>query len=218
MPIVRIGENTADDFTGLVDTFLDSGQPTTNLSSNADVSISKYDVGQHANGIIKVTGLSNITGPVTVNEVRLYGAIEFLNVSAGHRLDVYRLLRDVNVSETTWNVYSTGNNWATAGGLSNGVDRVATSSGGYAFSGSETTGYLQLTGAGMNADIQAWINGTQPNYGWLIERTDGQDDNEYFAFTSSEGADASRPYLYVDYTVGGGQGTGIPGRRIYVMP
>jgi hypothetical protein len=207
--IVTIGGNTGDDFTGVEDTFLDSAQATTNFSGNTDISISKYDTGSHGHGIVKVTGLSNITGPVTVNEARLCGSIEYLSISAGYTVTARRLLRNTNVSQATWNVYSTGNNWGTAGGLSDGVDRVGTASGTFVAAGTEAY-QDEVCITGLAQDVEDWINGTNPNYGWHLERTDGVDDNEFFGLTSSDGDDGFRPYLYVDYTAGGGGSSVLP--------
>lgn len=195
-----IGDNTGNTFSGTVDVTLKSNVPTTNLDLGA-LEVHKYGVGDHGNSLIKFTGLSNITGPVTVTSATLY-VYPVAAASGGIDLAAHRLLRNWVEGEATWNVYSTGNNWGTPGGISAGIDIVGTASATASFD-STTLAYRSWSSAGLIADVEAWINGTASNYGWLIQRVGAGDDGSYHIFTDSEGADATRPYLDITYTSAG---------------
>lgn len=98
---------------------------------------------------------------------------------------------------TSWNYrqYSTVA-WATAGGDYVGTISASTSI-------AATNGITpQFTGAGMVADVQNWVRGTQPNYGWIMlgdESTGAA--NGARGFASAEATTASqRPLLTITYT------------------
>jgi len=119
-----------------------------------------------------------------------------------------RILRNWSESQSTWNIYSTGNNWTTAGGTSDGNDRSSTTTATKQIFNSDNGNYVQFTSAQLAADVQDMINTPANNFGWHIERTDGSNDATYMGYTSSEGTDGQRPYLSVTYTAGGGGGWG----------
>lgn len=204
MPILTFGPNTTDDHAGLDDTTLNSNDPTANKSAVTDIGVAKYAVGDHANGVLRFTGLSNLPSGITVTEARLYLSVLFNSTPSGYTVTAYRILRNVVITETTWNVYSTGNNWQTAGALG-AADRSA-SIGSYVFAGTEAPDTrLYLTGAGLAQAVEDYANGVISDVAILLERTDGQDDENYVAFYSSEEetGDGDWPSLYVDYEEGG---------------
>lgn len=203
MTTALIGDNTTGmTYTGSIDTELSSAAPTTNAETGTTYYASKYSVGDHRNIVIKFGGLSNITGPVTVSAATLY--LYYLTGAADVVVSLYECLRAWVEAQATWNIYSTGNNWGTAGGT-NASDRgsvIGTGTNG----GSLAAGYYAYTGSGLVTLVQGWINLTTTNNGLHLERTDGADDNKYNQFTSSEGTDGQRPYLDVTYTAGGATG------------
>jgi Disaggregatase related repeat len=200
-----IGNNTGNTYSGVSDTRLQQDIPTSNFSSSTALDVDKFGAGGHANTLIKFTGLSNITGPVTVTSatirLRLNGSD---GGGASYTIGVRRLLRDWQNAQATWNVYSTGNSWTTAGGLSNGNDRSATLSASQSVPGNGTGSYYSFTGSQLATDVQNIINGTASNFGWILEREDAGDDSLYRVFNSSESSDGQRPELNITYTVGGG--------------
>jgi hypothetical protein len=203
MPTVTIGLNTTDDFSGFEDSELTEGSPSSNSASNTDIEVTKFGGGDWRFAILKATGLSNITGPVTVSAATLnvwnHGGNDFTQV-----VSAYPVLRNWNVSQVTWDSYTTGNAWTTGGGQSVGNDRQASVA-----STTPAGGYAQWTGAGLIALVQAWINGTQSNYGLILERSDSQNDGKYLQFRSSQHTDGERPFLEVTYTAGGGSSTTV---------
>ena len=65
--------------------------------------------------------------------------------------------------------------------------------------------YFTWTGAGLAADVQAWVDGTKPNYGWLLLiPNDGAAPNntllEFYSRDAAEVDAAFRPQLTIDFT------------------
>ena len=197
MPVVTIGGRAGLTYTGVEDTTLNEAAATTNYGSSDTLNAQSFDTRQHA--LIKFTGLSNITGPVTVDSVTLYiyseGGYDQYTIS------VRRVLQNWVEGQATWNIYSTGNNWNTAGGLGAASDRVSATSA--TFTHTNASGDKTASSAGMASDVEGWINGTLDNYGWMLSN-DASADGNYSTLGSDERATATeRPYLSVDYTESG---------------
>ncbi|HET9233640.1 MAG TPA: DNRLRE domain-containing protein, partial [Candidatus Eisenbacteria bacterium] len=84
-----------------------------------------------------------------------------------------------------------------------------TPGGNYVAGASASTGvgqngqFFTWSAAGMIADVQAWVDGAAPNYGWLLIGQEGQPRSSK-RFDSRQGTDTTRrPVLTIDYTAGG---------------
>lgn len=203
MTTVVFGDNTGDDYSGSDGNNIHSSAP--NSVQGGALDISRYLAGDHRNGLLSFSGMSALPSSITVSSAILRA---YLSVAGGgnHVFTGWRSLRNWVLSEATWNQYSSGNNWTTGGAEGSGSDRASSSS-----STSEsipaTTGvYYQLLqdAAQLRSDVQDIASGANPNYGWIINRTDSQDDSTYRVFSSTDDADGQRPYLTVVYTTGGG--------------
>ena len=207
MPTVKIGDNTGDDYSGTIDTRIVSSAATTNYGSGSSFQVNKWGSGNWTHGLVSFTGLSNISPTVTVSAATVY---LYLSSTAGtntQTMSFKRLLQNWVELQSTWNIYSTGNNWGTAG-ATNVTDRSSTDSGGMSVDG--TTGvYKSMSSAQLAQDVADFINGVYSNYGWHIERTDGSNDSTTRTFISKDGNNAQRPYLSVTYEAAGG-GLSIP--------
>lgn len=209
MPTVYVGDNTAGSpamtYSGTEQARLEQGSPTTNSSDNGvNSEIAKYGAGDHKNWVLNFSGISNITGPVTVSSVilRLYKQSGSANTDT---FSVYQLLVTPVEAEVTWNISSTGNNWNTGGGIGDGVDRVATPL--CTFTSDAVAGYTASTDtAALRTFIEGVINGTITNTWMLIERTDGANDEHYKGFQGPAGDNDKTPYIEITYTEGGGGG------------
>lgn len=184
VPTVTIGLRAANTFSGMEDAVLHSTFPTNNLPNEGS---SDEDF------VLRATGLSNITGPVTVTD-----AFFTLNVTSGGgpttTVSVRRLLRAWVENQATYNIYSTGNSWTTAGAGSDGNDRVATVSAELDYPGGFETGDFDTTSnATLIADVEGMINGTLSNNGWLFSGASG------IALGLPGGTDETRPFLTVTY-------------------
>jgi hypothetical protein len=195
MPTVTVSKNTGADYAGATDTNLVSTAPTTNYATAINADISKYAVGDH-NHALFVFDVSAIGAGQTVSAATWSGVVYYGNLY-GYTVSARRVLRDVVITQSTWNIWKTSNNWGTAGGISDGADRVGTASG--ATASITGTGTWTIS-SGLTADVEGWINGTLSNYGWHFARTDAGEDTHYIGFYSAEGTDGSRPSLSITYS------------------
>lgn len=109
-----------------------------------------------------------------------------------------------NAGDATW----THRNWNTLPWSTAGGDYVATASGDGQVMTSGTVSWF--SGAGMVADVQAWSDGTQPNFGWILRGNESSLHNAK-RLVSSEGYPGFRPQLHVHY-IGS---AGVNGWRLY---
>jgi hypothetical protein len=84
--------------------------------------------------------------------------------------------------------------WSTPGCKGSGTDRAADASATTAITSGEYNVWKTWSGAGMVADVQAWLGGTA-NYGWVI-----YGDGTFSRFSSKEASAEKRPKLVVEYT------------------
>lgn len=194
MPTVTITENTGGNFTGVDDAELDVGSPTTNFGSASPVVTSAFN-DEHT--LIRFGGLSNIPSTATVTAVTV--RLNFATAPGSGDIVFRRCLRNWVEAQATWNEFSTGNSWSTGGCRGDGTDRVASASA--TITHGTSSGYVDLSAAGLVSDVQAWVDGTNPNHGWLLTDSAG-----YIEIISSEGANGSRPEIIVTYTESGGGG------------
>lgn len=204
MTTATIGDNTGNTYSGTDDGQIKQAAATTNYGSSTTMEVHKYGSGDHCNSLVKFSGLSNIAGPVTVSSATIYLYLtNNANTAGSVTIDCYRLLRNWVEAQATWNIYSTGNSWTTAGGLSSGNDIAAsiTASKSITNGALDTGVYHAFTSAQLATDVQDIINGSASNYGWHFSRNGAGNDSMFHTFNTSENAsDNTRPYLEVVYT------------------
>lgn len=126
----------------------------------------------------------------------------FEDVSSNARtLRAYRVKRNWVETEATWNVYSTGNSWGTAGCDNTTSDRDATDMGSASVGAAVSVGteiQISLTTAEMNK----FFDGTYTNYGWLL-KVDTEADDCYLYDSSGSLTAGERPKLVIEYLAGG---------------
>ena len=204
MPIVTIGDNTGDDFSGTEDARLRESDPTTNYETSI-LEVGKYASGNYVHLLIAFSGISNLPGSLSVSSATLY-----LNQSgsSGDGLSTFnitakKLNRNWVESETTWNIWSTGNNWTTAGALHETDDRSLTTT--FDIEATYNLEYKLFSSAQLASDVEDFADGTLSNYGWHLEQSDAGENLGYKFFSNSESGSDVKPYLSVTYTeVGGG--------------
>jgi hypothetical protein len=212
-----IGKNTGNTYTGFEDNSLDAyadyqphnkGTTTTLLSGDGD---------RNHHALIRVL-LTNIPATAIITSASLF--LYDLNNSgrsASSLVQVYKVA-DANgdwVVGTVNNTEQSGSScwdykaydaatptaWAGSEGCSTaGTDYVNTLLAS-ATVADENTGYEEIP---FNADglavLQSWF-GDATNNGLLLKTQN--ENNDVFAFTSSEGTDTNRPYLSITYTLPG---------------
>jgi hypothetical protein len=214
MPVITIGENTGNSYTGCEDSEIQVNNSTNNYGGSLTQAFGSNDY-IFWEVLIKFSGISNIPAGATINSASLFiysTTIDDVQFTAVMR----RVLRDwVEGTQTgadrqldtpdscCWDEYGSGNAWTSAGCLGNGTDRISDTSGSGTISTSEGYKEIVLNAQGLT-DIANFRSGAYNNYGWLITHSTVPASNERSMITFSEGTDANRPYLSVNYTESGG--------------
>lgn len=190
------------DSTGHIDTYIDEANATTNNGSAANLGVLDYSGSDEQRAILKFD-LTDLPDNSTITGAHLQCYIELISVDSTY--GCYGLKRDWVEAEATWNIYSTGNSWATAGAKNTTSDIDASAQ------DTDTTG--TSSGVWMAWDVSGWLqdvtDGTRTNYGLCIARTTLPNDSHYCNLSSSEQTDGQRPELWIDYTEGAA-GSALP--------
>lgn len=121
-------------------------------------------------------------------------------------LDVYRVLRDVQIEEATWNQASAGNPWLEPGCNDPVVDRPVRAEDSFT-----TDGVTKWYAVDLTDLVQDWVSGAQANNGVLV-RPASPLSTAIFRFASAEYRDASlRPKLKLTYKLPSGPTPTPPG-------
>ena len=211
MPVVTIGENTTDDFTGTTtDTYLREDAAAINQDSGS-LEVSKATAGQHRTTVIYFDIAGSIPAGSTINSAAINLFLENWN-SAGVTMDCYALLVAFTEGGATWNTRDGTNNWNTGGAQGSGTDHGATLLAQTAVT--NTLAYKVFSGANLTAFIQDVVDSVVSNLGFVFIRNGTGNDGEYHSFGSSEAAtDGRRPYIEIDYTEAAGVAVGT---KIYI--
>lgn len=204
MPTVTFGDNTTDDFAGCEDSQIREDNPDNNWGVGVELGTINFIAGDTTRSFIRFTGLGNIPAGATITAVTLYLWLAAAN-SGSRTIAWRRTLRawtegteDNNPGDVSWNQYSSGNNWGTAG-ASNATDRESTISA-QAVIGTTTGQYYAFTGAQLTQDIQNKVDGLISDVAYT-GTDEGTADEEYRVWSSSEDTNGQRPYLEVTYEV-----------------
>jgi len=189
------------DVTTYIDTYIAVAYPTTNYGTDTYLWEGYYDSTEWSARSLLKFDLSSIPSGATVTNatLSLYSLTDYSsNIST---YAVYRQKRAWVESEATWNIYSTGNNWSTAGGF-HADDCEQDAIGTREMSASESSGdkSWDLT----DSKVQEWISGSFTNNGILIKATTEANANCYGFRSSDYDLTGYRPKLVVEYTTGGG--------------
>lgn len=182
-------------YTGVADTRLREGSPTTNYGSDVNIEVVKYGVGDHTHALLRFDGLSNIPSNAVVSSATLY-IYQNAQFDNTHSIDLRRMLQAWTEAGATWNTYNGTNSWNTAGALGAATDRVA------AVESTTSIGTaLQYYGLDCTSLVQDIVDGTiVSDEGFHLERNGTGNDGKFKTFTASNGTDGQRPELVVVYT------------------
>lgn len=195
----RFGENSTADVSGVMtDTNLNLGTPTVGYPSSSVLELYTYLDATPAETIIIKADLSSIPTDATVTGAWLYLYQYGTGGDASYEVTAHKITGDnPTITEATWNVSATGNNWTTTGG---GLGDVAAEE--VAVICNSTSGWKEFAIPLMVAD---WVATPANNKGLLIASDQGENTataDSYRDFRSSNHTDASlRPFLVVAYTI-----------------
>lgn len=202
MAVITLGENTTNTHNSvLTDTWLDQANPTTTRDgSGAMFANSSGSGGKRA--LIRID-VSDLSEDITYQSATLnvYAASAYTN----RNLFVHLFSRAFVTAEATWNSYSSGNNWGTAGGDISGT--VGTSTGALAlFSGNASVNGI-VTITDNNGLLTSYVNNSIAGAKtmFLMISTDVTTD---FRMHTSEFTDSFRPFLSVSTPVEENKGAG----------
>ena len=182
------------------DVHIYAGAATTNYASDTENIISGDRQFFNIYRTLIIFDLSGIPAGSTINSatLELYQHAESHSGSGSTTHAVYRLKRNWVEDEATWNVYSTGNSWSSAGGFHTD-DCEQTAIGTCSLSGTEGAGYKSWT---LDTDaISEIVESTWTNYGFMVKSQTENDDGHHFR-PSEYVESAQHPKLTIDYTEG----------------
>lgn len=176
-------------------------QQTTNyegLSAQLDIGKLGSGTGERRRSLIQFD-LSSIPATATVTGVtfKIYNQGTDLTNNA-RTMRAYRIRRNWTENQVTWNVYTTGNSWTTAGCSDTTDDRESSELGTISVINPPVAGYMSSTFS--TSLIQEWVDGTFTNNGliWIMDTE--SDDMQRF-----DGEDDSNPpQLVIDYDLPSG--------------
>lgn len=179
--------------------YIITAYPTTNYGDNANLAIGLYSNGKYRS-FVSFANLND--GTIPSNAIVSSATLTLTkNVNYGANpstLSVYRVLRNWVYNQITWNIYSTGNNWETAGCEgANDYDNTVI--------GSIVTdpAWAQNSAHGISLDtsiIQQIIAGTLSWLGFFL-RTDETLSGETHWYGNGVATASYKPKLTVTYTV-----------------
>lgn len=184
--------------TATATTRIEDVNPTTNYNANAYIQVGEWNGGSAKDRALVKFDLSSIPSDATITSATLRLYDEAQNYSSNTRtMSVYRVLRAWVANQATWNVYSTGNSWGTAGCSNTTTDRENSAIGSVSAPATEVLGYTDIT---LTASaIQGMITGGGfTNNGFLIQMATETDDMHQY---SDETVSNQQPLLVVDYDV-----------------
>ena len=145
------------------DTYLQYNAPTTNYGSSNTNLLYGWDGANYTRMLLKAP-LSSI--PI---QAKISAAIlSIYNESTGagtQNVTLYRVLKNWVEAQATWNIYSSGNNWASAGCNSAGVDRAVAAIGSLAINNTAEWKHISL-------DLTELALLRASNYGMVIVPAD----------------------------------------------
>lgn len=186
-------------------TFIRVTAATTNYSGLDQIQVGEANddpSGQVNRSLIK-WDLSSIPATATVSSATLSLWLRSDYSDNARTWRVFRVKRNWVEAEATWNVYSSGNSWGTAGCSNTTTDREASDIGSVSVGASETV-TVQKDFSLTASAVQEWIAGTTANYGLLIQ-ADTEVNDLYVVNSNSFATSGERPKLVINYTIGGGE-------------
>lgn len=179
-----------------VDTFLASGAPTSPQSGSSWLSVRNFSngAGEQRRTIAK-WDLSSIDAGATINSAILSFNNQNTLTNDDNFIACYRLTTDPD-NNATWNTYDGSNAWDSAGG---DYDGTPTDTIEIIFSNNNNdigdNCFFDVEG-----DVQDFVDSVESNYGWLLRYTGNAGENEDGKWDpSSDGTEADRPYLDIDW-------------------
>ncbi len=157
-----------------------------------------YNIGSSFSQVRRMLVKFNLTtlpADAVITSNSFYLTITSDLAEVGGTLGVYRQKRAWNYTQATWTIYSTGNNWETAGGFGTN-DCEQSPIGSLVYTASETGQKTISLTAATKAALDL-------GNGWLVKVDTETAENTYTYAGSENATTDSRPKLVVQYDTGG---------------
>ena len=189
-----------NNYSGTTDTYINTYSKLTNYGSATILALYPYN---SVKPIIRFD-LSAIPANAIINSATLSMYASSWGGSSGNNKNfIYQILdKNWQESQANWNIYSTSNNWSTAG-LGYGTDIASSPSVTIVTGYAPAPMWVDLNVATL---VQNWVNGTYPNYGVAYSNTytsGGGGPTPQFYSSEYTTDTALRPKLVINYTVPG---------------
>jgi len=181
-----------------LDSFLRSGATTTNENTNAENKVGEHNaIADAYRTLIQFPGIqAGVLG--VVSTAFLYMKIYLDRSSNARTMRVFRIKRDVVITQVTWNIWKTGSNWSTAGGF-HADDCEQTDIGSIDLTATETPDTwksIELDGTAIQEIVDgSWTTPT------LLIKMDTETDDGYMFYSSNHTTASNRPYIVVNSTI-----------------
>jgi hypothetical protein len=184
------------------DTFLQSLSPTTNRDTDVNIGVGENNATASIERQLIKPDFSLILAGHRIISASLYLTPVGDFSSNARTMSAHRTLRAVVSAEATWNIYSTGNNWGTAGCSNSTTDYDGAIEMGTGTIPASPTLNVALEAITFSvagcAELQKLFDGTYTNNG-LVLFVDTQ-TNDLIRYASTDnGTAAYRPYITVTY-------------------
>lgn len=186
------------------DTSLQSNAATTNRNGDTPNYVGESNAAASMlRTLMKWVQLSDGTIPANAIIDSAVMSIYFTNdySSNARTLRVYRPKRAWVSNQATWNIYSTGNSWATAGGFG-ADDCEQTGIGSINLTAAEALNEFKNI-ALTASKIQEYVSGAWTNNGFLL-KMDTETDDMYAFAAIEDGTESHRPKLTITWHLPGG--------------
>ena len=149
-------------YSGCLDTYMAQAFPTTNYEGNGFWVLTSNQAGSNTGELVRFD-LSSIPTNMVVTNVVMGLTTSGSSQTVDAYFNIYQSRRTWNGAQATWNVYSTGNSWTTAGAQSTASDIYPTSLGVIHDGGVANTYYETTLNVSGVAIVQGWVNNPSSN-------------------------------------------------------
>ena len=193
--VVQFFENAS--YSGGNDTFINRRYPTTNYDTSSDGAMgtdwqSTYICRRFLRWDLSSIGAVGSVQNANISLVTTYDGGMPWNFTTA------RVLREWQDSSATWNIYSTGNSWTTAGGDSVGNDRTAWST---QLTQVESPTYTTFYFFNVTEWVEDWLVDGDDNYGLMFAASpEGVTGHWVRTRTIADSVEVRRPRLTIEYS------------------
>ncbi|MGC8827759.1 MAG: DNRLRE domain-containing protein, partial [Anaerolineae bacterium] len=187
-------QNGLNGYAGCTDTYIDRWHPTSNFE-NTNLKVQYTSSGDTLSTLIRFD-LSPLPAGAHITSAVLSLNSTYRQDDALLTIAVYRLKKEWNAGQATWELAAAGQPWAVPGANGVGTDRATSV---FTQVAASATGWMDIP---LTALVSKWHSGEYPNYGVLLraEGTGGPAGKSLYSFVdSSSGASAFRPKLTITY-------------------